>query len=68
LDASADVLVAGGPDRKSDVIDLIRSIQLKPIDAGPVQVAGHIERLTVLLLSINKANKVKECGIAISGI
>jgi 8-hydroxy-5-deazaflavin:NADPH oxidoreductase len=63
-----DVLVAGGRRRKSDVIDLIRSIELNPIDAGPIEVAGHLERMTVLLLSINKANKVKESGIKITGI
>lgn len=63
-----DVLVAGGPARKSSVMELVRSMQLRPIDAGPIGVSGHIERLTVLLLSINKANKVKESGIKISGI
>jgi 8-hydroxy-5-deazaflavin:NADPH oxidoreductase len=63
-----DVLVAGGIQRKSEVMDWIRSIQLHPIDAGPIEVAGHLERITVLLLSINKANKVKESGIKITGI
>src|SRR5262249_36317508 len=66
--ASHDILVAGGAYRKSDVMELIRSIDLNPIDAGPIQVAGHLERMTVLLLSINKANKVKESGIKITGI
>jgi len=66
--ASHDVLVAGGADRKSDVMDLIRSIGLRPIDAGPLQVSGHLERITVLLLSINKVNNVKESGIKITGI
>jgi len=28
----------------------------------------NLERMTVLLLSINKANKVKESGIKITGI
>jgi predicted dinucleotide-binding enzyme len=41
---------------------------LWPIDAGPLEVAGHLERMTVLPLSINKANKVKESGIQITGI
>jgi NADPH-dependent F420 reductase len=63
-----DVLVAGPEDRKSSVIDIVRSMNLRPIDAGPLRVAGHIERVTVLLLSINKANKVKESGIKITGI
>ena len=63
-----DVLVAGGSARKSEVMELIRSMQLHPVDAGPIEVAGHLERMTVLLLSINKANKVKESSIQITGI
>jgi predicted dinucleotide-binding enzyme len=43
-------------------------MKLNPVDAGPIEVAGHLERLTVLLLSINKANNVKESGIKITGI
>ena len=65
---SHDVLVAGGPSRKPEVMELVRSMELRPINAGPLEVAGHIEHLTVLLLSINKANKVKESGIKITGI
>jgi NADPH-dependent F420 reductase len=65
---SHDVLVAGGRTRKPDVMELIRSMRLHPIDAGPTEVAGHLERMTVLLLSINRANKVKESGIKITGI
>ena len=65
---SHDVLVAGGAERKSEVMELIRSMALRPIDAGPIEVAGHLERMTVLLLSVNKANKVKESGIQITGI
>jgi len=33
----------------------ISTISLRPVNAGAIEVAGHIERLTVLLLSINKA-------------
>jgi len=68
LTSSHDVLVAGSAQRKSEVIELIRSMNLRPIDSGPIEVAGHLERLTVLLLSINKTNKVKESGIKITGI
>jgi NADPH-dependent F420 reductase len=63
-----DILVAGNGGRKAQVLDLIRSMGLRPVDAGPIEVAGHLERMTVLLLSINKANKVKESGIKITGI
>src|SRR5262249_9743124 len=34
-----DVLVAGGAARKSEVMELIRSMALRPIDAGPLEVA-----------------------------
>jgi predicted dinucleotide-binding enzyme len=54
--------------RKADVMDLIRSMKLNPVNAGPIEAAGHIERLTALQLSINKANKAKESGIKITGI
>jgi NADPH-dependent F420 reductase len=63
-----DVLVAGKNQRKKEVLDLIGSMGLHPVDAGPLEVAGHLERMTVLLLSINKANKVKESGIKITGL
>jgi len=66
--ASQDVLVAGGVQRKSDLMDLIKSMHLNPVNAGTIEVAGYLERMTVLLLSINKANKVKESGIKITGI
>lgn len=65
---SHDVLVAGGASRKPQVMELIGSMGLHPVDAGPLEVAGHLERMTVLLLSINKANKVKESGIKITGL
>jgi 8-hydroxy-5-deazaflavin:NADPH oxidoreductase len=68
LDAVHDVLVAGASRRKLEVMDLIRSVELNPIDAGAIEIAGCLERMTVLLLSINKANKVKESGIKITGI
>ena len=68
VDVSHDVLVAGDSGRKSQVVELIRSLGVRPVDAGPLQVAGHLERMTALLLSINKANNVKESGIKITGV
>lgn len=65
---AADVLVAGSAARKPEVMELIRTMGLHPIDAGPIEVSGYLERMTVLLLSINKANRVKESGIKITGI
>jgi 8-hydroxy-5-deazaflavin:NADPH oxidoreductase len=62
------VLIGGPDDRKSHIVELVRSMNLRPINAGPLAVAPHLERMTLLLLSINKANKVKESGIQITGI
>src|SRR5262249_39821919 len=67
-DASHDVLIAGNSSGKAEVIALVQAMGLHPVDAGPLQSAGNLERMTVLLLAINKANKVKESGIKITGI
>jgi NADPH-dependent F420 reductase len=63
-----DVLVGGPDNRKAEVLNLIRAMELRPVNAGPLTVAPHLERMTPLLLSINKANKVKESGIKITGV
>jgi 8-hydroxy-5-deazaflavin:NADPH oxidoreductase len=63
-----DVLIAGPETRKDQIIDLVHSMNLRPVNAGPLAVAPHLERMTVLLLSINKANRVKESGIQITGV
>jgi len=68
IDDVHDVLIAGNSGRKRDIIEVVRSMGLHPVDAGPLEVAAHLERMTVLLLSINKTNKVKESGIKITGI
>ncbi len=65
---SHDVLIAGDSPKKPEVMELVRSMELRPVNAGPLRIAGHLERMTVLLLSINKANKVKESGIEITGL
>src|SRR4051812_17729243 len=63
-----DVLVAGGAQRKSEVMQLIRDIKLNPVDAGPLEAAHLLECMTLLLISINKANKVKQSGLKVTGI
>ena len=63
-----DVMIGGSDNRKGQIIELVRSMNLRPINAGPLAVAPHLERMTLLLLSINKANKVKESGIQITGV
>jgi NADPH-dependent F420 reductase len=67
-DQVEDVLVAGNANRKPEVMQLIRDMNLRPIDAGPLEAAGLLERMTALLISINKQNKVKESGLKVTGI
>jgi NADPH-dependent F420 reductase len=64
----ADVLVAGGAERNSDVFQLINDMKFRPIYAGPLKAAGLLESMAALLISINKENNVKDSGIKITGI
>jgi NADPH-dependent F420 reductase len=67
-DRAEDVLVAGGSSRKANVMELIRNLNLRPIDAGPLEAAHLLECMTLLLLSVNKFNHVKESGLKVTGI
>jgi len=68
VDSVEDVLVAGGENGKQQVMQLIREMKLRPIDAGPLEAARLLERMTALLISINKQNKVKESGLKVTGV
>ena len=63
-----DVLVAGPDGRKGDVMALTREMGLRAVNAGPLESAGLLERMTLLLISINKANKVKESSLKVVGV
>jgi 8-hydroxy-5-deazaflavin:NADPH oxidoreductase len=65
---SEDVLIAGPSQRKPDVMQFIRDMNLHPVDAGPIEAARLLESMTALLISINRQNKVKESGLKITGI
>jgi NADPH-dependent F420 reductase len=65
---SEDVLIAGAPGRKPEVMQLVRDLNLRPVDAGPLEAARLLECMTLLLISINKQNKVKESGLRVTGI
>jgi len=64
-----DILVTGDDDQaKVTVIGLIERIPgLRAVDAGPLANAGHSERLTVLLLSINRRIK-RSVGIRLTNL
>lgn len=64
-----DVLVCGDDQHaKSLVIDLIRRLQIRALDAGPLKMARVVEEITPLLLSLNRRYKSKHAGIRITGI
>ena len=67
-DHSEDVLIAGPNQRKPDVMQFIRDLNLRPVDAGPIEASRLLESMTALLISINRQNKVKESGLRITGI
>jgi NADPH-dependent F420 reductase len=68
VDHIEDVLIAGRTDRKPEAMQLIRDINLRAIDAGPLEAARLIEHVTLLLISINKQNKIKESGLTVTGL
>ena len=68
VDRVEDVLVAGTSERKDEVLQLLRDLRLRPIDAGPLEAARLLECMTALLLSINKQNEVKEAGLKVTGV
>ena len=67
-DVSTDILVAGPPDRKDEVLALIESFGLRPVYAGPLSSARYLEQMTLLLIAINRHHKVKDAGLRIVGI
>ena len=64
-----DVLVAGdSSDAKREVAEIIRLLPgLRPVDAGPLEVARLIEGLTPLLISVNIRNKA-HAGVRLTGL
>ena len=67
-ETSHDGLVAGSEDGKQPVFEFMRSLNLRPIHAGPLAVARLLECMTALLIAINKQNKTRESGIQIVGV
>jgi len=63
------VMVCGDDaDAKRTVIGLCDAVAARGgVDAGPLRNARHLEPLTAVLISINKAHKAQS-GIAISGV
>ena len=65
-----DVLVCGDEEpAKQTLFPLIKLIPgLRPIDAGPLEMASIVEAMTALLISVNRRYRVKQSGIRITGL
>jgi 8-hydroxy-5-deazaflavin:NADPH oxidoreductase len=64
-----DVLLCGGdPKAKAAIGDLVdRMPHLRWVDAGPLAMARIIERLTAVMVSVNRAYGIRAAGVAITG-
>ncbi len=61
-----DVLVCGDEHAKSVVFDLVREIKnLRPLDAGPIEISNLVESVTPLLLNVSYRNKIKSPSIKV---
>ena len=65
-----DVLVCGDDEpAKQTLFPLVNLIPgLRPVDAGPLEMARVTEALTALLISVNRRYRVQHSGIRITGL
>jgi len=65
-----DILVCGDSEpAKQTLFPLIQLIDgLRPVDAGPLEMARVTEAMTALLISVNRRYRVKHSGVRITGI
>ncbi len=65
-----DILVCGDDEAaKKTLFSLVKLIPgLRPIDAGPLEMARIVESMTALLISVNRRYRVHNCGIRITGL
>ena len=64
-----DVLVCSDDDAaRAEVIELVRHVRaLRPVDAGPLAGARHLETITALLVNLNRRHRART-SIAIVGL
>jgi len=65
-----DILVCGDDKpAKETVFSLVKLIPgLRPIDAGPLEMARIVESITALLISVNSRYRVHHSGVRITGL
>jgi NADPH-dependent F420 reductase len=70
LSLDCDILVCGDDvAAKERVFPLVKLIPgLRPLDAGPLEMARIVEPITALLISLNRRYKVHHAGLRITGL
>jgi 8-hydroxy-5-deazaflavin:NADPH oxidoreductase len=65
-----DILVCGDDEpAKKILFGLVRLIPgLRPIDAGPLEMARVVESVTALLISVNRRYRVHHAGVRVTGL
>lgn len=64
-----DVLICGGgKDAQACIAALVEDLKMRPIDCGPLRMAEILERLTPLLIGINRRYHVHGAGIRVTGL
>jgi len=67
--AHGDVLFCGDDAGAKEIAGaLIRTVGMRPVDAGPLTSARVLEQLGVLLLRLNRRYKRKDLGITVAGL
>ena len=64
----SDILFAGPENGRGIVMDFVGSLGFRPVHAGPLALSLRLEQLTLLLISINRTNKIKDGGVRIVGV
>jgi NADPH-dependent F420 reductase len=68
-DVACDILVTGDDvEARKAVMELVRAIGMRPINAGPIANAIAAEALTAVLIGVNKWHKADHAGICITGL
>lgn len=70
LTPDCDILVCGDDgEAKQRLFPLVKLIPgLRPVDAGPLEVARIVEGLTALLVSLNRRYRAQHAGIRVTGL
>jgi NADPH-dependent F420 reductase len=70
LPLDCDILICGDDaEAKKRFFPLVERIEgLRPIDAGPLEMARIVESMTALLISLNRQYKVHHAGVRITGL